>query len=130
MSDPKPSRLVRVLVVLAAVAAVTTILTIRPSAARDVAAWPLLTDAFESTGGGGIIIRGYDPVVSGATCATPFTATTPAGEVFRNVVEFDAIAMEGGVLCANGRWRSLDGSASGTTPFEVFIKDGVKRRSP
>jgi hypothetical protein len=39
-------------------------------------------------------------------------------------------AGQGGTLCTNGKWRAADGSASGTTPFRVFIKDGVKRRSP
>jgi hypothetical protein len=38
--------------------------------------------------------------------------------------------VQGGVHCANGKWRAKDGSASGTTSFEVFIKDGVVRRSP
>jgi len=92
--------------------------------------WPLLVNPFESTGGGGIMIGGYQPVVSGRTCTTNFTATTPDGKVFRNTVEFDAIEMQGGILCNNGRWRALDGSATGTTPFRVFIKDGVTRRAP
>ena len=30
----------------------------------------------------------------------------------------------------NGKWQALDGSMSGTTPLRVFIKDGVRRRSP
>jgi hypothetical protein len=30
----------------------------------------------------------------------------------------------------NGRWQALDGSMSGTTPFRVFIKDSLIRRSP
>lgn len=92
--------------------------------------WPLLTAEFPSTGGGGIVIRGYDPVVADGKCRTDFTAHDPAGAVWRNEVEFDARAVAGGTLCTNGRWKAKDGSASGTTPLEVFIKDGVKRRSP
>lgn len=93
-------------------------------------AWELLKPEFESTGGGGIIIRGYSPVVIGKVCKTSFTATEPNGTVYKNSVEFDASAIDGGTLCANGRWRADDGSASGTTPLRVFIKDGVMRRSP
>lgn len=92
--------------------------------------WPLLRDPFPSTGGGGIMIGGYDPVVSGGKCHTNFTATEPNGTVYRNSVEFDAVATQGGFLCTNGRWRSADGSATGTTPFEVFIKDGIRRMRP
>lgn len=96
----------------------------------DYDAWPLLADPFPSTGGGGIMIGGYRPVVDGGLCRTDFTATTPSGDVYRNEVEFDALRVAGGVLCANGRWRAKDGSASGTTPFEVFIRDGVMRMKP
>lgn len=92
--------------------------------------WPVLEPSFPSTGGGGIMIGEYRPVVAGSTCSTPFTATEPNGTVHRNVVEFDALPTRGGILCQNGRWRSADGAASGTTPFRVFIKDGVARGSP
>jgi len=93
--------------------------------------WPLLTDTFESTSGGGIIIKGYDPVIKGNTCSTNFSATLPDGQVFYNIVEFDAVPMQGGTLCTNGKYRAVDGSASGTTPFRVFFdKAGVRRRSP
>jgi Rieske Fe-S protein len=54
----------------------------------------------------------------------------PGGKVYYNKVEFDAVPAQGGTLCTNGKWQAADGSASGTTPFRVFIKDGVKRRSP
>jgi hypothetical protein len=101
-----------------------------PALAEDPSGWPLLTDPFPSTGGGGIMIGGYDPVVDGQYCRTAFTATTPDGTVYRNMAEFDAVAMQGGILCTNGRWRAADGSAAGTTPFRVFIRDGVKRMSP
>jgi hypothetical protein len=93
-------------------------------------AWPLLTDTFESTSGQGIIIKGYDPVIKDGKCATNFSATLSDGKVFYNVVEFDAVPMQGGTLCTDGKYRAVDGSASGTTPFRVFFKDGVRRRSP
>lgn len=93
-------------------------------------AWPVLQNPFESTGGGGIMIDGYDPVISGNVCRTDFTARTPSGEIYRNEVEFDAVATSGGILCTNGRWRAKDGSSQGTTPFRVFVKDGIVRRPP
>ena len=99
-------------------------------AQESFADWPLLKNPFESTGGGGIMIDGYDPVISGSVCRTDFTVRMPSGEAFRNEVEFDATAVQGGILCANGRWRAKDGSSQGTTPFRVFVKDGIVRRSP
>jgi len=101
-----------------------------PAAQENYERWPLLVNPFESTGGGGIMIGEYRPVVFGKFCTTNFTATTPAGEVYHNGVDFDAVPVAGGTLCTNGRWRALDGSANGTTPLRVFIKDGVIRRSP
>jgi hypothetical protein len=76
------------------------------------------------------MIDGYQPVVSGNKCSTNFTATEPNGMVYHNLVEFDAVEVQGGTLCHNGKWRALDGSSSGTTPFRVFLKDGVWRRPP
>jgi hypothetical protein len=96
-------------------------------AAEPYERWPLLTDPFPSTGGGGVMIEGYRPVVSGDTCTTPFTARLPDGTAYRNRAMFDAVPTAGGILCTNGRWQAEDGSASGTTPFKVFIKDGVMR---
>ncbi len=98
-----------------------------PVAAEDYERWPVLPSDFPSTGGGDIMIRGYEPTVTGGTCGTPFTATEPNGTVHRNVVEFEAVPVAGGILCRNGRWRAHDGSASGTTPLQVFIKDGTIR---
>jgi len=92
--------------------------------------WPPLTNPFPSTGGGGIMIHDYDPVVAGGKCSTRFRAVEPNGTTYHNLIEFEASETQGGVLCSNGRWRSADGSASGTTPFRVFIKDGVRRGSP
>ncbi|NJL29633.1 MAG: DUF995 domain-containing protein, partial [Thermoanaerobaculia bacterium] len=57
-------------------------------------------------------------------------ARTPSGEAYPNIVEFVAVPVQGGILCTDGKWRSVDGSASGTTPFRVFIKDGVLRARP
>jgi len=92
--------------------------------------WRLHAETFPSTGGGGVMIGGYRPVVAGNKCTTDFTATLPDGKVYYNVVEFDAVVEQGGILCTNGKWRAKDGSASGTTPYRVFIKDGVMRGSP
>lgn len=101
-------------------------------AQEDFSSWPVLVNPFESTGGGGIMIDGYKPVVVGDKCTTDFTATTPAPDkkVYANTIEFEAVSVQGGILCQNGKWRAKDGSANGTTPFRVFIKDGVVRRSP
>src|SRR5215213_4821753 len=92
--------------------------------------WRLHVSKFPSTGGGGIIIGEYNPVILGDKCMTDFTATEPNGTVYYNSVEFDAVPAQGGTLCTNGRWRSREGSASGTTPYRVFFKDGVMRGSP
>jgi hypothetical protein len=99
-------------------------------AQENYESWELLQDTFESTGGGGIIIKGYDPIIVGDKCVTNFTATEPGGKVYYNRVEFQTVEVQGGTLCTNGRWQALDGSMSGTTPLRVFVKDGVRRRSP
>ena len=91
--------------------------------------WAPLRNPFPSTGGGGIMIHDYDPVVADGTCKTLFRAIEPNGTVYRNSIVFDAIATQGGVLCTNGKWRSLDNDAAGTTRFRVFIKDGIRRGS-
>jgi hypothetical protein len=100
-----------------------TLLAAAAAAQENYAAWPLLQPEFPSTGGGGVAIR----VVAGDTCATDFAAVEPNGTAHHNIVEFDAVPAQGGVLCTNG---PRDGSASGTTPFRVFVKDGVRRGSP
>ncbi|WP_439500166.1 hypothetical protein [Bosea sp. (in: a-proteobacteria)] len=101
-----------------------------PAAAQEnYETWAPLTDPFASTGGGGIMIHDYDPVVAGGKCTTNFRAIDPNGAVYRNTIVFEAVEVQGGTLCANGKWRSIDGSASGTTPFRVFLKNGVKRGS-
>ncbi|MGE0725482.1 MAG: hypothetical protein AB7O45_13985 [Alphaproteobacteria bacterium] len=119
----------RSLAVLAVLAAVPTLAAERHAAERH-ADWPLLPETFPSTGGNGVVIGEYRPRVVGDKCTTAFTATLPDGAVYRNVVEFETEAVEGGILCKNGKWRAADGSASGTTPLRVFIKDGVVRGKP
>lgn len=100
------------------------------TASEDYGAWPELQPRFPSTGGGGVMIEGYRPVVTGERCITPFQAVEPDGTVHRNEVVFDAVPVQGGMLCTNGRWRSLESDASGTTPFRVFIRDGIVRGEP
>ena len=99
---------------------------------EDFSRWPVLVNPFESTSGGGVMIDGYRPIVVGTVCRTDFSVTLPgpAGGTFQNEVEFDALPAQGGTLCTNGRWRAKDGSQSGTTPFRMFIKDGIVRRPP
>jgi hypothetical protein len=99
-------------------------------AEENYASWRLHTPTFPSTGGGGVIIGEYYPVISGNKCTTDFTATLPDGKVYRNTIEFDAVPAQGGTLCTNGKWRARDGSATGTTPYQVFFKDGVVRGAP
>lgn len=117
-----------------AVAAVFATLSGAQVAAQseDYDRWPLLRSTFPSTGGGGITIKGYDPVVTKGKCVTTFMAVE-AGDnpaVYPNVIEFDAVPAAGGILCSNGKWRAFDGGATGTTPFRLFFKDGVVRGSP
>jgi hypothetical protein len=93
--------------------------------------WPLLPQRFESTGGGGWVIDEYRPVVQGSFCVTDFVAVSPDGQQrFANTVRFVASPLAGGTLCNDGRWRAKDGSAEGTTPLVVWIRDGVARRAP
>jgi hypothetical protein len=120
----------RMIGVVAAVAALIVLARASASAEENYAAWPMLKSTFPSTGGNGIMIKGYDPVITGNKCVTTFMAVTPKNEVYFNVVEFEAVAAQGGTLCANGKWRSFDGNANGTTPFRFFFKDGVFRAAP
>ena len=112
----------------------TLALLLLPSAgqaADDYSAWPVLTSTFPSTGGNGLMIKGYDPVITGKTCVTTFMAVAPGDNpaVYPSYIEFEAVPADGGTLCTNGKWRSIDGSNSGTTPFRVYFKDGVFRGS-
>ena len=98
-------------------------------ATDDYASWPVLKSTFPSTGGGGITIKGYDPVISGGKCVTTFMAVASGDNpaVYPSFIEFEAVPTAGGTLCTNGKWRSFDGASSGTTPFQVFFKDGLFR---
>jgi hypothetical protein len=115
---------------LATAAVVLALAAPLASAQENYESWPVLKSTFGSTGGGGITIKGYDPVITGEKCVTTFMAVDQGGAVYFNVVEFETQKVQGGTLCLNGKWRSMDGSASGTTPFRVFFKDGVVRGSP
>jgi hypothetical protein len=101
-------------------------------AQENYESWPLLRSTFPSTGGGGIMIKGYDPVISGGKCLTTFMAVEPGANpnVYPNFIEFEATSAQGGTLCQNGKWRSFEGGDSGTTTFRVFFKNGVVRGSP
>jgi len=94
--------------------------------------WPLLKSTFPSTGGGGITIKGYDPVITKGKCITTFMAVESGSDpaVYASVIEFEAVPAAGGTLCTNGKWRAFGGGATGTTPYRVFFKDGVFRGSP
>jgi len=115
---------------LAAASALVALTVSGAAAQENYESWALLQSTFESTGGGGIMIKEYNPVIVGNKCVTNFTATEPSGKIYYNMVEFEAVPMQGGILCTDGKWRAVDGSASGTTPLRVFIKDGISRRSP
>jgi hypothetical protein len=118
---------------LICLAAVLTALGVSTAAAQEnYESWPVLKSTFPSTGGGGIVIKGYDPVITGSKCVTTFMAVEPVTppNVYYNIVEFDAVPVQGGTLCTEGKWRAFDNSASGTTPYRVFFKDGVFRGSP
>jgi len=67
------------------------------AAQENYETWPLLQRTFPSTGGGGIMIGEYDPVIVGNKCTTDFTATEPGGKVYYNTVEFDAVPTQGGI---------------------------------
>jgi len=115
-------------------AAAVAVLTVSGAHAQEsYDSWPPLKSTFESTGGGGFVIKGYDPVIRpNKTCVTTFMAVEPGPDinVYHNIAEFEATQVQGGTLCSNGKWRSMDGSATGTTPFRMFFKDGGFRRAP
>ena len=50
-------------------------------AQENYESWRLHTPTFPSTGGGGVMIGEYKPVVAGDKCTTDFTATLPDGKV-------------------------------------------------
>jgi hypothetical protein len=122
----------RLCLIASVAAALTGGLVGAAAASEDFAAWPVLKSSFPSTGGGGITIKGYDPVITGGKCITTFMAVPEGANppVYSNVIEFEAVAVQGGTLCTNGKWKSFDGAANGTTTFRVFFRDGVFRASP
>jgi hypothetical protein len=103
--------------------------------------WPLLKSTFPSTGGGGFVIKGYDPVIIGKKCVTTFMAVERrrgeaedparplnfAETVYPNYIEFEAVPASGGTLCKDGKWRAFEGGATGETPFRLFFKNGMWR---
>jgi hypothetical protein len=113
-----------------AVAVLLSLGTLGASAEENYESWTVLRSTFPSTGGNGIMIKGYDPVVAGDKCVTTFMAVMPDGKVYPNYIEFEAVPAQGGTLCQNGKWRALDGSANGTTAFRVFFKNGMIRGFP
>jgi hypothetical protein len=93
--------------------------------------WPVLSETFESTGGGGWMITQFRLIDDGAICRTNFVTVSPDGkDTYPATVQWTAIPRDGGTYCANGMWRTKDGTGSGATPLEVFIKDGVVRWAP
>jgi hypothetical protein len=60
------------------------------SAQENYESWPLLRSTFPSTGGNGIMIKGYDPVITGGKCLTTFMAVEPGADpkVYPNFIEF------------------------------------------
>jgi hypothetical protein len=112
---------------LAAAAASAMLALVLPARGADYASWAPLPETFPSTGGEGWMIGEYRPQVILDRCVTGFTAISPEGQVFRNIVVFRAAPAQGGVLCEDGHWAANDRSASGTTPLKIFIRDGVVR---
>ena len=60
---------------------------------------------FAGTGGGDIMIKGYDPVIAGGKCVTTFMAVEPGSDpkVYPNFIEFEATPAQGGTLCHGGK---------------------------
>ena len=61
--------------------AIVTLISNSAVAQENYETWEILKSEFPSTGGGGFVIKGYDPVISGNKCATNFTAHGPDGTV-------------------------------------------------
>jgi hypothetical protein len=120
------------LAIFCAAAALAALASTAAPAQENYESWPVLKSTFPSTGGGGIMIKGYDPVIVSGKCVTTFMAVEPGDKpnVYPNFVEFEAVPAAGGILCTNAKWRAFDGGSSGTTPFRLFFKDGVFRGSP
>jgi len=52
-------------IIVACCLALLVAMTARASAQENYTSWPPLKSTFPSTGGGGIMIKGYDPVITG-----------------------------------------------------------------
>src|SRR5205085_8810286 len=100
------------LAVLALASAVTLFKIPEGLAEENYESWAILKNPFESTGGGGVMMGEYNPVIVGNKCVTDFTATLPDGKVYYNIVEFAIVRAQGGTLCTEGKGRARDGSAS------------------
>jgi hypothetical protein len=89
----RPAKLGLAVLALAAVVALFKI----PEglAEENYEGWAILQNPFESTGGGGVMIGEYNPVIVGSRCVTNFTATLPDGKVYNNVVEFETVQVQG-----------------------------------
>lgn len=113
---------------------IAVLVSVAPAIGADESfeSWPALRSTFPSTGGGDIMIKGYDPVITGGKCVTTFMAVASGADpaVYPSFIEFEAVAAQGGTLCHNGKWRSFDGGSTGTTGYRVFFKDGTFRGSP
>ena len=105
-------RLILTCTALALASALASAAVSRLFAQENYQSWEVLKNPFESTGGGGVMIGEYNPVIVGSKCVTNFTATLPDGKVYRNVVEFEIVQVQGGTLCTKGKWRAQDGSAA------------------
>src|SRR5262245_26319902 len=80
----RPEREITMRIRTAVFAASTLIALAMPgaSAQENYESWPPLKSTFESTGGGGFVIKGYDPVIRpNKTCVTTFMAVEPGAEI-------------------------------------------------
>jgi hypothetical protein len=65
-------------------------------AQENYESWPVLRSTFPSTGGGGIMIKGYDPVVTGGKCVTTFMAVEPGPDLVVNEAEKPSASRDDG----------------------------------
>jgi hypothetical protein len=101
------SVMIHLAIVLALLAPVTAV---AQTLAEGSGSWAPLQNPFPSTGGGGWMIDGYRPVVTGSVCTTDFESIAPNGTRHRNTVVFDAVPLNGGRYArmgADGRWRMM-----------------------
>ena len=85
------------LAVFYAGAAMAALASTSAPAQENYESWPVLKSTFLSTGGGGITIKGYDPVIVGGKCVTTFMAVEPGDKpnVYPNFIEFEAVPAAG-----------------------------------